>query len=170
MLFDRALIVGIDPGTKTGIASLDLSGNFVFIKSEKTFSKSKIVKLVLSFGNPIILASDIAVTPRTIEKLASTFSAKMIKPKKSITRREKNNIINSLRWRDLKNLCGNRHERDALVAAIHAYTRVENLIRRVDKRLKKHDLSKSVKEQIRSNVILFEESIDKSIKKVVNNS
>ena len=40
------LIVGIDPGTTTGVAVFDLSGNLILIKSGKNLARSDISRII----------------------------------------------------------------------------------------------------------------------------
>jgi predicted RNase H-like nuclease (RuvC/YqgF family) len=158
------LIVGIDIGTTTGIVSLDLEGNLILMQSKKNFSRSDISELILKFGNPVIIASDISLVPKSIEKIASMFSAKTIKPEKNLTRLEKNKIINSRRWEGFRLLCSNRHEKDALIAAAYAFTKIENLLKKLDKKLKKHKINEDIKNKIRTSVLLDKGNIANVIK------
>jgi predicted RNase H-like nuclease (RuvC/YqgF family) len=124
--------VGIDPGTTTGVVLFDLEGNLLLTKSKKSFARSEINRVISGFGIPVIIASDMFPPSRIIERIASTFSAKLITPKKSLSRKEKNQIISSERWIELKRMCENRHEKDALAAALFAFSKIERLMRRVD--------------------------------------
>ena len=63
-LKERPIIVGLDPGIKTGIALIDLNGNLIITKSSKNFSKSKISEFILNFGNPIIFSCDVSPLPK----------------------------------------------------------------------------------------------------------
>ena len=147
------------------MALFDLDGNLILTKSKKNFSKSEISRFISRFGSPVIIASDMFPTSRTIERIVSTFSARLIMPKQSLSRKEKTRTVNSLRWRELKKLCGNRHEKDALVAAIFAFSRIERLMKRIDKRIKKYNLNQDLQTKIKTNVLLSGESITESIKR-----
>lgn len=142
----------------------DLDGNLLLTKSKKDFSRSEISRVISEHGMPVIIASDMFPTSKTIEKIASTFSAKLVMPRKSLSRKEKNQIISSDRWIEFKKMCENRHERDALTAAILAFGSIESLMKRVNKKLKKHNLDQTLYGQIKANVLLSGENITRIIR------
>ena len=127
------IIAGIDPGTTTGIALLDLEGNLILTSKKKNFSKGEIIKLISECGKPVIIAGDVSPPSRMIEKIASTFSARVIIPDESLRRKDKiattRDFVREFRL--------SRHERDALAAAIYGWKRIRPLVMKVDKKLKK---------------------------------
>ena len=66
------LIVGIDPGTTTGLALFDLEGNFLLAESRRNFRKAEIRKFILDQGSPVIIASDINPIPKSIARIKQT--------------------------------------------------------------------------------------------------
>ena len=159
-LKERPIIVGLDPGIKTGIALIDLNGNLIITKSSKNFSKSKISEFILNFGNPIIFSCDVSPLPKTVEKIAANFLAKTVFPLKSLSKEEKNKLLKNY---DLKD----KHERDALAAAFFAYNQFKKLFKEIDEKLSEYGLlekSDEIKE-----LILFKKAknIDSAIKMVL---
>ena len=139
---DRLLIAGIDPGTTTGIALFDFDGNFVLTESRKHFSRRDILRFLSAHGRPVIIASDINPAPKSIERIAASFSARLIFPEKSFLREEKHRIAKQFAkyYFNREGPWKNRHERDALVAALRAFKSVRSTIAKIDQRLAKHQM------------------------------
>jgi predicted RNase H-like nuclease (RuvC/YqgF family) len=161
----KPLIVGMDPGTTTGVAVFDLEGNLLLLKSGKHLGKSEVSKIISDVGNPIIVSSDINPIPRSVERVATSFSAMLIEPGETFSRKEKHETA-----RDYMKAKGkvwqNRHERDALVSAIYAYKQVRQMVDRISSRLRKSRLSDpSVRNKVLTEVLLQKRSIDHVIRK-----
>jgi predicted RNase H-like nuclease (RuvC/YqgF family) len=161
----RPLIVGIDPGTTTGVAVFDLDGRLLLVKSGKNLSKSDISRIISEVGNPIIVSSDINPIPRSVERIAASFSARLIEPGETFSRKEKHETAkeymksNGKAWK-------NRHERDALVSGIYAYKQVRQIVERINSRLRKGGISSpSVRNKVLTEVLLQKKSIDSVIKR-----
>lgn len=160
--------MGIDPGTTTGIAVFDLDGKLMLLKSRKDFSMSRISSFLSEIGEPVIIASDITSRPRTIEKIASTFSAGLMVPEEVLSRRVKSRMAKEyLKKSKKKRLWGNRHERDAMVAALHAWKRLRPRTRKIDERLKKYGISRELSQRVKANVILMGDNVSVSVKKIL---
>jgi len=161
----RPLIVGIDPGTTTGIAVFDFEGNLVLLKSGKNLSKADIATVISGVGNPIIVSSDIRPLPRAAEKVATSFSAMLIEPGETFTRKEKHETA-----KEFMKLHGhvwkNRHERDALVSGIYAYKQVRQLVDRINSKLRKARLADpAMRNRILTEVLLQKRGIDHVMKR-----
>ena len=151
----RALIVGIDPGTNTGIAILDMHGSVVHVSSRRSISKSGIIRTIAKFGKPLIIAVDVNPAPKNIEKIASSVGAVLFTPFRSLATKDKASTIKDF-VRKYEKLSGirlrfkSRHERDALAAALKALKAIRPLIRKVDNALRREGL-----EDIFDEVILM---------------
>lgn len=166
---NNSIIVGIDPGTTTGVALIDLDGNLVLLDSKKNFSREKISRFILNHGSPVIIASDTYPYSRTVEKIAATFSAKIVYPRESLTRKEKNEMVNDYRKKNYsEQVWNNRHEKDALASALFAWNRVEPLMRRVNKkiRLTAKEFDSRIEDDIKRRVIEGQ-NIRRSIKQFI---
>jgi len=128
------LIVGIDPGAKTGVCALNLSGSFVTARSEKEFSKEKIIAFISGLGEPVIIAVDVAKMPKTVKDIAQKFGSKCFIPGKNVSTLEKNRLYNRWLEKGGKKL-SNQHEKDALIAALLAYYARQNKMRQVEKKV-----------------------------------
>ncbi|MBI4176342.1 MAG: DUF460 domain-containing protein [Candidatus Aenigmarchaeota archaeon] len=158
------LIVGVDPGTTTGISILDLDGRVISVMSGKGLSRSDISGMISQAGNPVIIASDINPVPRALEKLASAFLARIVTPTENFTREDKLDMAKAYtkKYYERRPLWNNKHERDSLVAAIYAWKRVRPLMRKIDERLEDADTEAS--SFVKGNVIMSRTSIDASVK------
>lgn len=129
------MIIGIDPGVKTGVAALSLNGDFLFVDSRRNFSKSEIVKKIGEVGEPIIIATDVVRPPSAVRKISSSFNARIFSPKRRFTKIEKEKTANKLK------LCyHDHHERDAMLAAAMARRNFLTLFNKIDSALKRRNL------------------------------
>jgi len=124
-----SLIVGIDPGTTTGIAILDLKGHIVSLTSKRNMSTMAGVKLIASHGRPVIIAADVYPVPKTVLKYKKTFGCRLVTPGKKVSKHDKKNLISE--HLDNYGKKTDAHTRDALYAAIHAYKRHEDTLIKV---------------------------------------
>lgn len=138
----RYLIAGIDPGTTTAVAALDLDGNLLFLRSSRQTSMADIVESLYRAGKPLIIASDVHDMPYSVEKIRRAFNAIAYTPKADMSVPSKLEITAPFVY-------ANDHERDALSAALDAYRQVRNKFQNVVKRVPPgHDL-----EEVRAGVI-----------------
>jgi predicted RNase H-like nuclease (RuvC/YqgF family) len=138
----RYLIVGIDPGTTTAIAALDLDGNLLHLQSSRQMTMGDVIEAMYKVGKPLIIASDVQEMPYTVEKIRRSFSAVAYTPKQDMSVETKMERTSPFQY-------ANDHERDALSAALDAYRqyrhKFQNLIKRIPPG---HDL-----DEVRARVI-----------------
>ena len=136
------LIVGIDPGTTTGIAILDIKSDSHFCKtfSKRGISFSELCNYISENGTPVIIACDVRKPPNLVKKMAAVFDALLSKPRRTIRIAEKRRLVNM----KIKN----KHEMDALAAALLAKKKFSILFRKVESIMKRRNLqcSDDVKE------------------------
>jgi hypothetical protein len=124
----RYLIVGIDPGTTTAIAALDLDGNLQFLASSRQMAMSDVIEAIYKVGKPLIIASDVHEMPFTVEKIRRAFNGVAYTPRQDMSVEAKLELTASFPYQ-------NDHERDALAAALEAFrshrNKFQNLLRRV---------------------------------------
>ncbi|MBI5051302.1 DUF460 domain-containing protein [Candidatus Micrarchaeota archaeon] len=123
MISKRYLIVGIDPGIKTGYAVLDLNGNLVASGVEKEANEERVVEIVREFGIPSIIGTDVASPPYFVRKIAARFNIRVHFPSKNITGEEKREIGKEI---------DNVHIRDAYSAAVKAFRTYANRLRQIE--------------------------------------
>jgi len=138
----RYLIVGIDPGTTTAVAALDLDGNLLHLASSRQMNMSDVIESLYKVGKPLIIASDVEEMPFTVEKIRRAFSAIAFTPKQDTSVETKMELAAPFAY-------ANDHERDALSAALDAYRQYRNRFQNLLKRIPPgHDL-----DEVRARVI-----------------
>ncbi|MCS7118739.1 MAG: DUF460 domain-containing protein [Archaeoglobaceae archaeon] len=158
----RYLIIGVDPGTTTAVAIIDLSGNLIKVKSKKDWSLSDVLEFINSYGKPVIIATDKKNPPEFVNKVRSSFNAILYSPREDLSTEKKRDLTSKYRFL-------NDHERDALSSAIDALKNYESKFRNIEKRLPTgYDLEKAKAEILRGATLksLFEpQSMEKVEKK-----
>jgi uncharacterized protein len=138
----RYLIVGIDPGTTTAFAALDLDGNLLHLQSSRQMTMSDVIEALYKVGKPLIIASDVQEMPFTVEKIRRSFAAIAFTPNQDTSVETKVELTGPFEYQ-------NDHERDALSAALDAYRhyrhKFQNLLKRIPPG---HDL-----DEVRARVI-----------------
>jgi predicted RNase H-like nuclease (RuvC/YqgF family) len=138
----RYLIIGIDPGTTTAVAALDLDGNLLHLASSRQMNMGDVVESLYRVGKPLIIASDVQEMPYSVEKIRRAFSAVAYTPKQDVSVETKVELTAAFPY-------GNDHERDALSAALDAYRQYRHKFQNLLKRIPPgHDL-----DEVRARVI-----------------
>jgi len=140
-VYKRYLIVGIDPGVVTGLAALSLDGALVALLSGKTLTRGTIIRRITSYGSPLVVASDVPIPPDLVRKLASALNAVLYTPEQPLSVSDKLALV-----QDYGYTPSNSHERDALAAAIKAYSHYRNKLEQVEAHVKEAGLRVSAKE------------------------
>lgn len=166
------MIVGIDPGTNTGIAILDMHGNVIHISSRRSISKSGVIRAISKFGKPLLIAVDVQPAPRNIEKIASSMGAVLFSPEKSLSTKDKRETVGSFvrkyeKFSGIRLKFKSRHEKDALAAALKALKSSRQLIRKVDNALQKEGLGDIFDEVVRLIVKEESENITNAINEIL---
>lgn len=145
----KSIIVGVDPGIIAGVSILDSRGNILVIHSKRDAKRSDIVKFITKFGRPVIIATDVNPSPRSVGKIASVLGSNLYVPKKSMTVKEKIKLVRNFA-KELKN----DHESDALAASLKAWKTHRILFDRVFIELKK-----------KNKIELYDEIISKLVQR-----
>ncbi len=131
------IIVGVDPGTTTAVAILDLNGKLVEVSSSRVSSVPDIIEHISEMGRPVVIATDMVPPPAAVEKIKRAFNAVLFTPNERIPVEEKVRLARPLGY-------SNDHERDALAAAVKAFNAYKNKFAQIDKKTPSH-LSGDVK-------------------------
>ncbi len=123
----KYLIVGVDPGTTTAVAILDLKGKLLGLSSSRSISTSSIVEHIAAHGRPLIIATDVTPPPAMVERVKRAFHAALFSPRKSLSTDEKIALTKPFE-------CSNDHERDALAAARMAFKDCKNKFAQIEKK------------------------------------
>ncbi|MEM0491179.1 MAG: DUF460 domain-containing protein [Acidilobaceae archaeon] len=127
----KPIIVGIDAGTTTGIAIVDLDCRVLYISSSKNLDRGSIIDTILRYGKPVAIATDVSDPPETIRKLASQVGAALYTPPYDLSVAEKRELVERIIGESIRD----SHERDALAAAIKAYSSIKTKLDQIDKKL-----------------------------------
>ncbi len=137
---DKLLIAGVDPGTVGAYAILDLNGNLIDIASGRDFNQSKITLQMVKHGKIIIIGCDVYQAPSLTKKLASAIGAKIITPDHDLKYLEKIKIVSEFLKTNKEFIeLNNKHEKDALAAALYGLKRTKNLLKRIEDHLKQNN-------------------------------
>ena len=116
----RLLIVGIDAGTTVGIAIADICGHLVALKSGRGLSRGDVIRYIVEYGNPILIASDVAPAPSFVEKLSASLQTHLYVPEKLVSVAEKRSLSKNFDSQSTLRP-SNSHQRDALAALSKAF-------------------------------------------------
>jgi hypothetical protein len=158
---EKSVIVGVDPGTTTAIAVLDLEGDLQEVLSSRDFSQSDALSFLSRYKDVAVVASDVNPAPRFVERLSISLNSVLFSPPQSMGVEEKRELVDQKFSRDSYD---NPHERDALAAAIKAYNNYKKKLDQIDKKLEELNLS-NIKEEVR-RLVIGGVSIDKAVKRL----
>lgn len=122
------IIVGLDPGTTTGIAVLNLRGELIDLVSAREMSSSDVIEWIAARGRPLIVATDVFPTPGAVEKVKRSFNAVLYSPGMDVPAEEKIALAREYGYK-------NDHERDALAAASSAFKKYKNKFMQLDRKV-----------------------------------
>ena len=117
----QRLIVGIDPGTTTAWAILDIEGNILQIGSSKGLGLSALISIIASFGKPIIAGCDKQKTPGFVNDFARKCGSRVIAPVHDLLVEFKRGLCKDVQT-------ANAHELDALSSARFALQHLSPLL------------------------------------------
>ncbi len=148
---DKIIIAGIDPGTTTAYAAVDINGELLDKKSSRELNLNSVIYELTSLGKVVAVGTDKAKIPGFIEAFSSKTGAITIKPPQDMKVNDKKEIVRGYKPKDC-------HESDALACALFAYNNLENLINKI-KRFSSENHKKEIINKIASLVITKKISI-----------
>lgn len=119
------LIVGIDPGTKTGIAVLNFDGKLIDLFSSKNLGLNRTIEHLISLGKVSLIATDVNPVPNFVSRIATKLGSSLFVPEESLHVNEKIELTRAYKTKD-------SHQRDALAAALIAFSKFKNKFRKMD--------------------------------------
>lgn len=138
----KLLIVGIDPGTTTGYAVLDIEGNPIHIKSSKQLGLNQLISETIKLGKAVLVGTDKAKAPNLVETFATKLGAKIVNPYEDLKVDEKRKLTENFDFSD-------EHQGDALASALFAHKSSRALLDKIDvfaKENKKNIIKNIIKE------------------------
>ena len=168
----KLLIVGIDPGTTTGYAVLDIEGKLLHLDSSKQLNLNSLISETINIGKVVLVGTDKVKVPSLVEAFATKLGARIISPEEDLRVDEKRKMINNFNFE-------NEHQGDALASALFAYKETRALLDKIDffvKENKKYDIKDKIKELVitkrisiksATSIIEKKEEEDKIIEKII---
>ncbi len=155
-------ILGLDAGTNIGIALVNFDGKVIYLNSTKNLSRSDLLRILIKYGTPVIVTSDVSVAPQIVKKIASLYSARIYLPEYPYSVSEKQQLMRDLPP-DIS--ITDSHERDALAAAIKAYNHYKSKLEQIDRKV--NELGIFVDRNLVKALVLRGLSISDAINKVM---
>ncbi len=132
------MVVGVDPGSTSGLAILDLNSKPLFVGSIKGAGREVLVREIARFGEPVLISCDVSPTPGFITKIAAAFNAAIFTPTKSLSVDEKRSLVDDLsQLKEYDHRQLDPHSQDALAAAYKAFKRFRNKFEKIDETIQK---------------------------------
>jgi uncharacterized protein len=133
-------IIGLDPGTTSAYAIIDLKGNLIKTFSAKELPLSTIIEQIIQFCQPIIVAGDKAKTPSLIEEFSRKLGSKIVSPLEDLKKEDKRSLISERMSLHMRAEINNDHEADSLAAALYAYKTLLPKLNKINRYLTEHAL------------------------------
>jgi predicted RNase H-like nuclease (RuvC/YqgF family) len=131
----RSIIVGFDAGLNSAIAILSTEGELLKLSTFRGYNKGAIIREILKVGRPILISTDKKETPKAVKDLARTFGCRILRPKRDLSREEKEEIV-----KEYKEKIEDTHQLDALASALFSYRKIRRKIELVERYLKEKNL------------------------------
>ena len=122
------VFVGVDPGTTTGVALVDLDGHLLDVLSTRTADTADVIEWIVERGRPVLVAADVTPMPATVDQVRRSFDAAGWEPDSDIPVDEKQHRTREAGY-------DNDHERDAMAAALYAHDAHADQIRRITRKV-----------------------------------
>ncbi len=153
----EAAIVGVDPGTTSAVAIVNLEGEVIAVEARRDWSREEMTRFIADRCRPVIIASDVAALPSTLEKMAASLNAETWTPQRDLLVREKRKMAERK----------NPHERDALAAAKEARKEYGDLIQKVLKTERPEEVFEKVVKSEAPNIAeaLKERVVEESVER-----
>ena len=144
----QILVVGIDAGTTVGIAISDISGRIIALQSGRSLSRGDVIRYLVKFGKPVLIAADVSPAPSFIEKLGTSLQAPLFVPEKLLSVAEKRELAKTF-TKDSDAQPKNAHQRDALAAIAKVFqiydSKLQLLHNRISESEHKYNVSEAMK-------------------------
>ena len=154
----------MDPGTITAYALLNLKGDVVKIGSYRNKPNSVVITAMAKQGKVFAVGTDVAPVPGAVQKIAKKIGARAVVPRHNLTFKEKTKLVDEFLKRKKERIrIRNKHEKDALAAAIYSLKQMNTLIKKIDDYLKQHRLQE-IEKEVKQKVLLERIAIVKAVK------
>ncbi|MEM4486647.1 MAG: DUF460 domain-containing protein [Zestosphaera sp.] len=163
----RYLIVGYDPGMSVGLAVLDLDMTPIYITSGRELDRGEISSVLIKLGHPAVIATDKNPPPEMCRKLAASLGAMLYVPERSLNTAEKEVMVAEFTALHPSLSVRNAHERDALAAALKAYSEFQGKMEKLSRKLREMGLYEVDLQRYRAKVLL-NETLSTIVEEIIN--
>jgi predicted RNase H-like nuclease (RuvC/YqgF family) len=133
------------------------------VTSKRDVKRNEAIKFITKFGRPLVIATDVTPTPKSIEKLASKLGCKIYSPEYPLSLLEKQELTREFRER-----VKGGHEIDALAASIKAWKNYRDLFSKVSHTLEKLNLPDIFEDVVIKLIKEDRYNIDDAIKEILD--
>ncbi|PWI48416.1 hypothetical protein CEE45_06705 [Candidatus Heimdallarchaeota archaeon B3_Heim] len=128
----KNIILGLDPGTTTGIAILDCNrGNVLYLGSKRECGISEIIRISTRYGKVCCVAADVIPAPAMVERVAKITGGKLLTPSVLASVSHKRSYLQDYSDLTVNYSHLNSHERDALFGALKGYNLLKSQFQKV---------------------------------------
>lgn len=128
-------IIGLDPGTTSAYAILNLQGNLLHEYAAKELTLSDMIMRITEVCFPLIVSTDKAKVPSFVEEFARKMGTELVTPPEDMKREEKRIMLLA---KDIH--YNGAHEQDATAAALFAYHKYLPKFKKIEKFIQEHQL------------------------------
>jgi len=153
------VVVGIDPGTTTAVAVVNLNGELLNVMSSRSADTADVIEWTIERGRPVVVAADVETMPTNVEKIRRSFDARGWTPETDLRVVEKKRATDEWTYE-------NDHERDAAAAALLAHADHAEQFDRVREKTP-GDVDEG---EVLSRVLVDETTVESAIEKVRDES
>lgn len=122
------VVVGVDPGTTTAVALVDLDGRVLDTWSSRAADSGTVIEWIVERGRPVLVAADVTPMPERVDAIRRSFEAAEWTPDSDLPVDEKLHRTRDAAYE-------NDHERDALAAALFAHDDHEDQFERIARKV-----------------------------------
>ena len=163
---EKLLIAGIDPGTVSGYAIIDIEGNLIDLGSERELTTGDLILKITKHGKIFAIGSDVYPCPNLTNKIASRIGARVIGPDHDPRYLEKIKIVDTYLKNQKKIIeINNKHEKDALAAALYGLKKINTLLNKIDDHLKQNN-KMYLREKVKMKVLLENKPIVEALREL----
>lgn len=149
------ILVGVDPGTTTAVALVDLDGEVLDVYSTRTEDRAALTEWIIDRGRPVLVAADVTPMPETVEQYRRSFDAATWVPQTDL-------LVDEKKHRVPAHAYDNDHERDAAAAALFAYDDHTDQFERIARKVPP-ELSRG---RVTAEVLTEEISVEAAVKRL----
>lgn len=158
--------MGLDAGANYGIAILDTRGKLVDVGTMRQPSRGDIIKHILRFGRPVIIASDVSPLPQNILKVSAALGSRTYFPPTSLKIKEKKKFLEDFE-KEFPDRLGDIHQKDSVAAALKAFRVYHGLFVRLEETLEREGQKEKLDDLISTLLVRRGKNIAESIRNIL---